>query len=283
MKTWNRSHGQRRVGEKGGSCRLLTGLMMVSLAAGTAIFGLEAGYAAVSETPHEGVATGTAYRVTEVANGATIRGTVSWAGDDATPGTLPVSKDVDVCGQSVTDPGAAIGADGGVQWAFVYLEDISEGKDFAGTAYKIDNDGCMFAPHVQGIPAGTELQIVNKDVVLHTVRGSTGPRTLWNLALPIANMSVKKAMPNRTGVVRFACDVHEWMSGWVHVMEHPYFAATNADGTWLIADVPAGSYTLVTWHERLGTVKRQIEVSDGQTIDVDVVLEATTGSAPAMH
>ena len=70
-------------------------------------------------------------------------------------------------------------------------------------------------------------------------------------------------------MLRVKCDVHPWMVGYVGVKTHPYFAVSGDDGTFRIEGVPAGTYTLEAWQEKLGTVDQQVEVKDGETVTVD--------------
>ena len=53
-------------------------------------------------------------------------------------------------------------------------------------------------------------------------------------------------------MVPFKCDVHGWMNAYVGVLEHPYFAVTDKDGKFSLKTLPAGTYTIEAWHERLG-------------------------------
>jgi hypothetical protein len=50
------------------------------------------------------------------------------------------------------------------------------------------------------------------------------------------------------------------MSAFCGVLSHPFFAVTAADGTYTIKDLPAGTYTIEAWHEKLGTQTRQVTV-----------------------
>jgi plastocyanin len=211
------------------------------------------------------------YQVVPVSNGGAVGGTIRVDNPgDVDP--LPVSKDHATCGKEIADPSASVFSDGNLQWAFVYLEGVTAGKPLPTTAIQINNQGCLYVPYVQGGTVGAKIEVVNSDDILHNVHSYVGRRTLWNLGLPIRGMKVPKRLPSRPGLLQFKCDLHEWMRGWIHVMEHPYFAVTDAAGAFRIDDVPAGSYTLVVWHERWGEERRAIEVdAEGETTE-DIVL-----------
>ena len=61
------------------------------------------------------------------------------------------------------------------------------------------------------------------------------------------------------------CDVHPWMRTYLAVMSHPFFSVTGETGEFRIEGLPAGSYTIEAWHERLGTQTATIEVADAAT------------------
>ncbi len=70
------------------------------------------------------------------------------------------------------------------------------------------------------------------------------------------------------------CDVHFWMASYVHVLDHPYYAVTGDDGSFEIKDLPAGTYTVEVWHEKLGTQTAQVTVTDGETKTADFTLKS---------
>lgn len=211
------------------------------------------------------------YKEVRVAGGGAITGVVRLDGAPA-GAPLPVSKDQATCGNELRDPSASVSADGGLQWAFVYLEGVKEGKPGAKAPVRIVNKGCLYVPFVQGGLTGAPMVVENDDSILHNVHTYEGRRTLWNLGLPIQGMKIPKRLPARPGVIQFKCDLHEWMNGFIHVMEHPYFATTDAAGKFQIADVPPGTYTLVVQHPRWGERRLEAEVSGGQQTELDVRL-----------
>jgi hypothetical protein len=74
------------------------------------------------------------------------------------------------------------------------------------------------------------------------------------------------------------CDVHSWMTGYVGVVPHPYFAVTDAAGAFTIANVPAGKQTIQVWHEQYGALTQTVDVKAGGTTTVEF---AYTGSEKA--
>jgi hypothetical protein len=76
-------------------------------------------------------------------------------------------------------------------------------------------------------------------------------------------------------MLKLGCDVHRWMVAFVGVMSHPYFAVSGADGQFRIAHVPAGSYTVKTWHEQFGERTQTVAVKPGGTARVDFTYAAT--------
>jgi len=70
-------------------------------------------------------------------------------------------------------------------------------------------------------------------------------------------------------MMRLKCDIHSWMAAYVGVMTHPYFSVSDGEGTFTIANVPAGSYTIKSWHERFGQQMKMVAVKAGQTTTVD--------------
>jgi hypothetical protein len=80
-------------------------------------------------------------------------------------------------------------------------------------------------------------------------------------------------------MLHLTCDVHSWMSAYLGVESHPYFAVTGADGTFTIANAPAGRQTIRAWHERYGWITRTVDLKSGGTATVE--LRYTGAEKPA--
>jgi hypothetical protein len=64
-------------------------------------------------------------------------------------------------------------------------------------------------------------------------------------------------------MLQLKCDIHRWMTAFVGVVSHPFFAVSTATGTFEIANVPPGTYTIQAWHEQFGVLKQTVRVTAG--------------------
>ncbi len=213
-----------------------------------------------------------AYEAGTVAGGGSIEGQVIYKGPVQTTKIIP-NKDVEVCGGPFERPLIEVGPDQGVQNAAVYLVDVTKGKAWPPAAKPpyLDNVKCEFVPVVQVIPAGP-LDVVNKDPVLHNTHGYYGKRTAFNKALPNQNQTIATELP-RAGTVRVECDVHDWMLGWIYVVDNPYYALTGPDGKFSITDVPPGTYKLVATQSFTGPVEQSVTVAGGKPTTLTIELK----------
>jgi plastocyanin len=113
----------------------------------------------------------------------------------------------------------------------------------------MDQQDKEFVPLVLAVQVGTEVAFPNKDNIRHHVY-SFSPAKKFELPLYKGTQAAPLKF-DKPGVVVLGCNIHDWMLGYVNVLETPYFATTGADGRARIADVPAGAYEIRIWHPRL--------------------------------
>ena len=138
----------------------------------------------------------------------------------------------------------------------------------------LDQSACMYRPRVQGVMAGQTLLIRNSDQTLHNVHGYKGPSTLFNQAEIPGLAPIAKKLTDAGQILKFKCDVHPWMTAYVAVSSHPFFAVTGEDGSFKITGVPAGKYTLEAWQERFGSKTTDIEVTGDKPTEVAFAYES---------
>lgn len=149
---------------------------------------------------------------------------------------------------------------------------------------EIDQRQAEFVPHVLPVTTGSRVLFPNSDNFRHQVY-SFSPAQRFELPL----YSGRQAQPvvfETPGVVELGCNIHDWMLGYVVVLDTPYFATTDAAGAARV-QAPAGEYTLQVWHERLdggpgAPVTRRVQVGAGRVERVTLELEAArTAPQPA--
>ncbi len=193
-----------------------------------------------------------------------VRGTVRFTGAAPKLAPLSVTKDQGTCGSSVPDESVVVAA-GKLKNVVLMVKGPPPPPERATVV--LDQKKCHYVPHVQVAPVGSSLDIVNSDPLLHNIHGYLGQATTFNLAMPIKDQRIARKL-DKPGVVRVKCDVHAWMGAFVVVSEGPA-AVSGDDGKFAIKNVPAGSYTVTAWHEKLGEKTAQVTVPAGGDAAVD--------------
>lgn len=138
------------------------------------------------------------------------------------------------------------------------------------TTRRIDQKGAAFSPHVLPVLVGTKVEWPNEDDILHNVFSISEPK-LFDLGL-YKHPVVKEITFDKPGRVDVFCSIHKAMNCIILVLENPYFSVTDAQGRYLISGVPAGTYKLKAWHERLPPSVRDLQVPEHGEVRVDFTL-----------
>lgn len=204
---------------------------------------------------------------------ATVKGSVKYVGAPVTNPKIKMGADP-FCEENnktpVFDESTVVGPNGELENVFVYVKTGLEGQTFPtpGTPVVFDQRNCTYHPHIFGIMTSQELEIVNSDSTLHNVHGLPTNSPEFNVGMPTKGMRIKKSFKKPEIMVHIKCEVHPWMSAYAGVLEHPYFAVAMSGGVFELPKLPAGTYTLEAWHEKLGTQTQQVTVTDGGTAEV---------------
>ncbi len=146
---------------------------------------------------------------------------------------------------TVTAEGGEVLAD-----AVVYAEPKEPPANQPAPAHGVvDQRDKEFIPYVLPVQRGTTVEFPNSDRVRHHVY-SFSPAKSFEIPL-YAGTPPNPIVFDELGPVSLGCNIHDWMSAFVFVVDTPYFALTKENGTAALANVPTGEYMLKVWHPRM--------------------------------
>ena len=209
------------------------------------------------------------------ATAATVTGVVKFQGSPPTMPAIDMSGEA-VCNDQHSSPPqertVVVNGNGTLKDAFVYVKaglDESVRHPAPRDSAWIDQVNCRYEPRVVGAQVGQRIAIRNSDPVLHNVNAKPTENRGFNISQPAQGMVSSRNFRVPEVMVRIACDVHGWMSAYVGVLPHPYFATTGDDGSFAIPDLPPGTYTLEAWHEQYGTQTMEVTVGADETSAIE--------------
>jgi hypothetical protein len=207
-----------------------------------------------------------------IADAGGITGSVQYAGGDPEVQVIQMAADpycLSTHAGDVSLQRVMVNENGSLSQIFVYVKEGLEGKTFPvpSEAARLDQQGCMYIPHVIGVQTGQTLFIRNSDDTLHNVNAQPTNNTPFNVGQPMAGMEAEYTFDNAEIMIPVRCDVHPWMSAFIGVVANPYFAVTDAEGTFSIDHLPPGDYVLEAWSEGLGTQTINVTVAPNETAE----------------
>ena len=213
---------------------------------------------------------------------STVTGTVTFAGK--VPPLKPLAMDADpACAKKHSAPVPnemlALGSGNTMGNILVWVsKGLPAGKTFPvpKEPVTLDQNGCMYKPHVMGIMVGQTYRILNSDGVLHNIHTLPKVNPSFNKGMPASLKEATTVFSKPEDVFHIKCDVHPWMSAYMAVFTHPFFAATGTDGKFTISGLDPGTYEITAWHEKLGTKTASVTVgaNDKKTQDFKFAVAA---------
>jgi hypothetical protein len=198
----------------------------------------------------------------------TIKGQVVLPKGKAIPkrAALAVTQDKDHCTANgdLLDESVIVSPKGGVKNVVVYLRPndtdpksaFPKDKIFPDDAKRkpaevvIDQPCCMFVPRITAARVGDTLVVKNSAPVAHNFFWTSSENGEYNVTIPKMDAwKMPEALKKENPPIQYKCTIHGWMTGYVRIFDHPYYAVTDADGKFEIKNAPAGKYRIVYWHE----------------------------------
>jgi plastocyanin len=187
-------------------------------------------------------------------------------------GNPPPAKAINVgscVAESTIKNEAILSVGGKLQNAFVWVKSGLSGYPASkapADPIVLDQKGCLYRPHVVGAQVGQRVVILNSDPVFHNVRTVADQNTSFNEMMPTKDMRLEKIFDKPEVMVRAKCDVHPWMSAFVGVVPHPFFAVSSESGEFSLENLPAGEYEIEAWHEALGRQTQKVRIESQKSI-----------------
>jgi plastocyanin len=233
-----------------------------------------------TETPTETPSAPTGAPVDQSTVGQ-VTGKISF--DGAKPKQAKIMMDQDpVCVQKHSG-GPVFAEDGGVNAngtlpnAFVYVKSGAEKYAFAAPADPVvlDQNGCMYKPHVLGVMVGQTLKIISSDPTTHNIHPMPKDNREWNMSQAPGAAPIEQKFARPEIMVPVKCNQHPWMRAWIGVTSNPLFAVSGSDGTFTIQGLPPGDYTIEAWTATFGTQDQTVTVGAKETKTVNFSFKAS--------
>jgi hypothetical protein len=160
---------------------------------------------------------------------------------------------------------------------FVYVKDGPGNRAFPPKKEQVelDQQGCVYHPHVVGVMTNQELVILNGDQTTHNIHPVPTVNREWNRSMPPGGDKLVESFPREEIMIPVKCNIHPWMRSYIGVLKHPFFAVTGEDGSFNISGLPPGDYTLAAWHEKYGTLEQKVTVGPKETKEVAFTYSAS--------
>ena len=198
-----------------------------------------------------------------------ISGKISFEGKTPRMKKLKLEADP-ICVSNNEVPPAAewliVDKSGGVKNMIVSVkEGLSGSHNLPSEKAVLDQQGCVYRPHVLAVMAGQVVDILNNDGIMHNVHALPKINREFNKAMPKFKKKITTQFEKSEKPFKIKCDVHPWMGGYVSVLPHPFFSLTAPNGKFEIRNLPAGTYQIEAWHEKLGIQTATVTVNEGET------------------
>jgi plastocyanin len=208
-------------------------------------------------------------KLVDAATAGSVTGTILFTG--AAPQNKIINMiDVPNCAKTHSAPvmseGFVPGDNGTLQNVVVYLQGDFSAYSFppASAPVEVDQQGCIYTPHVVAVMTGDPLEVTNKDAVTHNISAMSQLRQGWNETQMSTGPPIVRRFATQEIPMIVKCNMHPWMRFYLAVLDNPYFQVTGKIGQFALRNVPPGTYTLTAWHETFGSKKQTIVVQPKQ-------------------
>jgi plastocyanin len=213
----------------------------------------------------------------------TITGKVVFTGTPPQLEAINMTGDAACAAAGDATPDVIVINNGRLKNVFVYVRgaSVDDYRFPVGGPVVLDQRNCRYVPHVLGVQAGQTLRITNSDQTDHNVHPTPKKNQGFNISQVHGDPALERVFDNEEVMIPVQCNQHNWMRANIGVLDHPFFAVSDDDGSFVIKNVPPGDYTLVFWHEVYGEQSLPVKVAARGTVTQDARYEPGAAGKPA--
>jgi hypothetical protein len=209
-------------------------------------------------------------------SGGTVTGKVTYEGTPAKMKPIDMSKEPS-CAKMYPAPPLAetvvTGAGNSLENVVVFISAGAPDDAAPSTAATFTQKGCRYIPHLLAFQVNQELKITNEDQTSHNIHPLPKVNREWNKSQPPGTPPISEKY-DKAEFIPVKCNVHPWMHGTFAVLKNSHFAVTGDGGSFSLANLPPGKYTITAWHESYGDQSQEITISGTEAKTVNFVFKA---------
>jgi hypothetical protein len=209
-------------------------------------------------------------------SGGTVTGKVTYEGTPAKMKPIDMSKEPS-CAKMYTTPPVAetvvAGAGNSLENVVVFISAGAPDDPAPSAAATFTQKGCRYIPHLLAFQVNQELKITNEDQTSHNIHPLPKLNREWNKSQPPGTPAISEKY-DKAEFIPVKCNVHPWMHGTFAVLKNSHYAVTADGGSFSLANLPPGKYTITAWHESYGDQSQDVTISGTEAKTVNFVFKA---------
>jgi len=208
-------------------------------------------------------------------SGGTVSGKVTYEGTPVKMKPIDMSGEPS-CAKMYATPQLAetvvTGAGNSLENVVVYVSAGAPGDAAPSNAATFTQKGCRYIPHLLAFQVNQELKITNEDQTSHNIHPQPKFNREWNKSQPPGAPPISERY-DQAEFISVKCNVHPWMHGILAVMPNSHYAVTGDGGSFSLANLPPGKYTITAWHEFYGEQSQEVTISGSETHTINFVFK----------
>jgi plastocyanin len=218
-------------------------------------------------------------KMVDQATAGSVTGSVTL--DGKAPAAKPINMSAEPYCQKahstpVVPPEVVVGDKGQLANVVIFVKDGLGDYMFHTPAdpVTLNQQGCMYDPHVIALMAGQTLSVKNSDQTTHNIHPMPKDNRDWNKSQAPGAAPIDDSFARAELAIPVKCNVHPWMKSYVFVFKHPYYAVTGKDGKFELKGLPPGTYTVEAWQEKYGSQDQTVTIGAKESKAVTFTFKA---------